>query len=209
MNLTSYRHIFKKIYYPVAKVLGRMGITPNFITLMAFALGLVAAYLYFKQMVLWALVMLVLSGIFDLMDGAVAVIYRKASKFGSVFDWFADKIVDGCLLGVVGFVYANPLVALIAVVVNMTHSFIKPTAYAEIGFGTRKKGKIIDPLEGIGFFGRPETVITLGVFSILHLFRIPYLDLTTGIYLIAVLTTLSLLWRMIYLYRKFNKVSDN
>jgi hypothetical protein len=83
----------------------------------------------------------------------------------------------------------------------MLHTFIKPVAYAEIGFSQREKGKIWDPLEGIGFFGRPETHLTLVVFAILERFFPGILN--WGLYLILLLTTLSLLQRIFYLYKNY------
>jgi len=104
----------------------------------------------------------------------------------------------------VGFAYASPFVAITAVVVSMLHSFIKPVVYAEIGYGERVKGKIVDPLEGVGFFGRPETHIALVLFSFLEKSPLP-LGLREGITLITLLTFLSLLQRVLFLYKKYGK----
>jgi len=143
-------------------------------------------------------------GLFDLLDGVVARTTGKTTKFGAVFDWIADKWVDGLVLGAIGFTYASPFVAIMAITLSMLHSFVKPVAYAEIGYTERRKGKIVDPLEGVGFFGRPETHITIILFSILERSPIP-LGLGFGIKLVALLTLLSLLMRIIYLYRKYGK----
>ena len=88
----------------------------------------------------------------------------------------------------------------------MLHTFIKPVAYAEIGFSQREKGKIWDPLEGVGFFGRPETHIALVFFAILE--RFVNGSLTLGVYFITIMTTLSLLQRIFYLYKRFGNKLD-
>ncbi|HIP43681.1 MAG TPA: CDP-alcohol phosphatidyltransferase family protein [Aquifex aeolicus] len=204
MNLTSKREVLKKLYYPLGETLARTGLPPNFITLLSLFLGSISAYFYFHQKVLTGAVLLALSGLFDLLDGVVARTTRKTSKFGAVFDWIADKWTDGFVLGAIGFAYASPFVAITTIMVSMLHSFIKPVAYAEIGYTERKKGKIIDPLEGVGFFGRPETHITIILFSILE--RTPFpLGLSFGIKLVALLTLLSLLMRVFYLYKKYGR----
>jgi archaetidylinositol phosphate synthase len=77
------------------------------------------------------------------------------------------------------------------------NTFIKPVTYAEIGFSERREGKIEDPLEGIGFFGRPETLLILGLGGLSG-----YIWLS--IIIIALCTNLSALQRIIYLYRKFS-----
>ncbi|MCX8075457.1 MAG: CDP-alcohol phosphatidyltransferase family protein, partial [Aquificaceae bacterium] len=134
----------------------------------------------------------------------VARLSDKASKFGAIFDWLADKWVDGFVLGAVGYVYAGPLTAITVVTSSMLHSFIKPVVYAEVGYEERVKGKIKDPLEGVGFFGRPETHITLVIFAILERVGSP-LGLEFGIKLIAVLTMASLMLRIIYLYKHYGR----
>lgn len=148
-----------------------------------------------------------MSGFFDLLDGIVAREKERASKFGAVFDWLADKFVDGFLLFFIGITYSTPYLTAIAVVASMLHTFIKPVAYAEIGFSSREKGKIDDPLEGVGFFGRPETLLMIIIFSIFEHFKI-FGGLETGFILITALTTLSLLQRIVYLYVRYNKDYD-
>ncbi len=204
MNLTSKRDALKKLYMPLGLAIARTGIHPNLITLLSLFLGTLSAYFFYHQKILTAVGFLVLSGLFDLVDGTVARERDKASKFGAIFDWLADKWVDGFVLGAVGFAFASPFTAVTAVTVSMLHSFIKPTAYAEIGYSERVKGKILDPLEGIGFFGRPETHITLIAFALMERADMP-LGLGLGIKIITVLTLASLLTRIIYLYKNYGR----
>ena len=78
------------------------------------------------------------------------------------------------------------------------NTFIKPVVYAEIGFRERIGGKIDDPLEGVGFFGRPETILTLIAGGLLGL-------LGWAILLIAICTNLSAIQRVVYLYRTLRR----
>lgn len=207
MNLTSRRKRIKRVYEPVGVMLARTPITPNIITIISMILGVSAAVLFFKEKPLTAAILVFMSGFFDLLDGIVAREKEKASKFGAVFDWLADKFVDGFLLFFIGITYSTPYLTAIAITVSMLHTFIKPVAYAEIGFSSREKGKIDDPLEGVGFFGRPETLLMIIIFSIFEHFKI-FGGLETGFIIITALTTLSLLQRIVYLYVKYNKDYD-
>ncbi len=204
MNLTKRREALKKVYQPVGVALYKLHFPPNFITLLSVALGMASAYAFYHGKLLTAVSFLLLSGLFDLADGMVARLSDRASKFGAVFDWLADKWVDGFVLGTVGYLYAGPLTAITVVTASMLHSFIKPVVYAEIGYKERTKGKIKDPLEGIGFFGRPETHLTLIAFTVLERFQAP-IGLEFGIKLIAVLTMASLLLRILYLYKHYGR----
>ncbi len=206
MNLTSKRELLKKIYEPVGLSLAYLHIPPNVITFFSIIAGVLSAYAFYTHHVLSGAILLVISGLLDLADGIVARHNDRATKFGAVLDWLADKFVDGLVLGAVAVAYANPWVAIVLITVNMLHTFIKPVVYAEIGFSQREKGKIWDPLEGVGFFGRPETHLTLIIFAILERFFDGIL--TVGIYLITILSTLSLLQRIYYLYRRFGREFD-
>ena len=203
MNLTSNREVLKKLYSPFGWVLAKANVSPNLITLAAVLFGTLSAVLYFTGHPVVGAFLLFVSGVLDLCDGYVAVNNRKATKFGAVFDWIADKWVDGFVLGAVALKYAGAWVALLVVVASMLHTFIKPVAYAEIGYQERDTGKIKDPLESTGFFGRPETFIVLFISSLLY--PVYHKALSYGIEFIAVMSLLSLLHRIYYLYKRFGK----
>jgi archaetidylinositol phosphate synthase len=81
-----------------------------------------------------------------------------------------------------------------AIIGSLMNTFIKPVVYAEIGYREKVEGKIDDPLEGVGFFGRPETFLVLilgGVSGFIWL----------SVIIIAVCTNLSAMQRIIYLYK--------
>ncbi len=201
MNITSKRETLKKLYSPFGLLLSRTNVSPNTITALAVLFGTLSAVLYFLGHPVVGAFLLATSGILDLCDGYVAVNNGKATKFGAVFDWIADKWVDGFVLGAVALRYSNEWIALLVVVSTMLHTFIKPVAYAEIGYQNRETGKIKDPLENTGFFGRPETFIFLFISSLLY--PLNHKVLTYGIEIIAVMTLLSLFHRLAYLYKRY------
>ncbi len=207
MNLTQRSSSLKRLYLPLAYFFYKIKTPPNLITSLSLLLGTVSALAYYYENLGMALMFLSLSGLLDLIDGAVARFMERPTKFGAVFDWIADKWVDGLVLGTVGFLYATSSWAILAITFSLLHSFIKPVAYAEIGFQEKFKGKIKDPLEGQGFFGRPETHLTLIFFTILEIAQIGW-GLEEGIKVITLLTALSLFQRIWYLYKNFGKIED-
>jgi len=153
---------------------------------------------------------LILSAVMDLIDGSVARLCGKETKFGAVFDWVADKYVDTIiLLGIglsgikiiSGIIDVPPLwdfgIVTVAIIGSMMNTFIKPVTYAEIGFSERKQGKIDDPLEGVGFFGRPETLLILIIGGLSGYIWV-------SVFIIAICTNLSALQRIIYIYQKYS-----
>jgi phosphatidylglycerophosphate synthase len=207
MNLTEKRAVLKKVYFPFGFLLYKLNFPPNLITFLSLVCGTLAALSYYYENLLTALGFFVLSGLLDLADGEVARLSEKTTKFGAVFDWIADKWVDGLVLGITGYLYGGPAISVILVTASMLHSFIKPVVYSEIGFKAKIKGKIQDPLESVGFFGRPETHLTLIFFTLMQKIS-PKIGLAFGIKVITLLTLLSLLSRILYLYKNFGSVKD-
>jgi archaetidylinositol phosphate synthase len=207
MNITALRPRFIRYLEPVADVFVRLGITPNQISLLALVAGFACACFFFQRQFLWGSLALVLSAIFDLVDGSVARKTNAHSNFGAVFDWIVDKYVDAlALLGVglsgiaiVSRYFTVPpftdfAFVAFAIIGSLMNTFIKPVVYAEIGYREKVEGKIDDPLEGIGFFGRPETFLILILGGVTGFIGI-------SVIIIAVCTNLSAIQRIIYLYR--------
>ncbi|MCS7199337.1 MAG: CDP-alcohol phosphatidyltransferase family protein [Caldimicrobium sp.] len=208
MNLTAKRESIRRFYHPFAYFLFKLRFTPNTITSLSLIFGSASALAYYYGNLLTGVFLLLLSGLLDLLDGEVARFRDHPTKFGAVYDWLVDKWVDGLILGIIGYIYAGPAWATFVVTLSMLHSFVKPVVYAEVGFEAKINGKIRDPMEGLGFFGRPETHLTLIIFTIFEKSHLP-LGLNYGIKLITILTALSLLQRILYLYKNLGKVKDD
>jgi archaetidylinositol phosphate synthase len=210
MNITAFRYRFIGYVQPLSWIFLRLGISPNFITILSLIAGLACAYSYASRLFLLGSIFLFISAILDLLDGTVARRSGLETRFGAVFDWIADKYTDAVVIIGVG-ISGIPIVtrflplpevwdfAVVATAVtgSLMNTFIKPVTYAEIGFSERKNGKIEDPLEGVGFFGRPETLIILGLGGLVGYIWVSVL-------IIAICTNLSALQRIIYLYRRFS-----
>jgi phosphatidylglycerophosphate synthase len=76
---------------PVATALGRLGLTPNALTLIGFAGTCLAAFAAANQWWLAAGVLVLLFGIFDLFDGTLARATGRASRLGAFLDSTFDR----------------------------------------------------------------------------------------------------------------------
>jgi archaetidylinositol phosphate synthase len=207
VNLTKYRDHLIHCIDPASRAFARLGLTPNQITLLSVFFGMSAGILYALGHAYLGATALFISALLDFIDGGVARIRNRSSRFGAAIDWVADKYVDGIVLigiGVGGFV--DMRLAAIAVFGSLINTFIKPVVYAEIGYAKKEDGKIKDPLEGIGIFGRPETIIVIIAFSFLYGLTVyGYGALAIAVGIVALGTHLSALQRIWYLYRNRSK----
>jgi len=70
-------------------------INPNILTLLGLISGLLLAYFIYKSKFIIALLLLFISGFFDISDGWVARKTNRVTKFGSLLDTISDKYVEG------------------------------------------------------------------------------------------------------------------
>ena len=207
MNITALRPRFKQYLEPLAGIFVRCGVTPNQCSFLALIAGIAAAVLFVERQFLIGSLVLLLSAFFDLIDGSIARQTNAHTRFGAVFDWIVDKYVDALVILGVGLsgisivsgilpvpVTADFAIAGLAISGSLMNTFIKPVVYAEIGYREKVEGKIDDPLEGIGFFGRPETFLVLIVGGITGFIWV-------SVIIIAVCANLSAIQRIMYLYR--------
>jgi CDP-diacylglycerol---glycerol-3-phosphate 3-phosphatidyltransferase len=80
---------------PIATGLGRLGLTPNALTVIGFVGTCVAAFAAANQWWLAAGILVLAFGIFDLFDGALARATGRASKLGAFLDSTFDRAGEG------------------------------------------------------------------------------------------------------------------
>jgi phosphatidylglycerophosphate synthase len=104
------RSRIKQVFEPIALGMGRLGLTPDALTLIGFGITVVGAALLAADLWLVGGIVVFLGGAFDMFDGTLARATNQVSKLGafmdSVFDRWGEAIV---YLGIVtGAVLAVP-----------------------------------------------------------------------------------------------------
>jgi CDP-diacylglycerol---glycerol-3-phosphate 3-phosphatidyltransferase len=89
------RQRVRGIATPVAVAIGRLGLTPNHLTLVGFVISIGAAVVIGQQGWLFGAVLLIVGGVFDLFDGALARATGQASRLGAFMDSVFDRAGEG------------------------------------------------------------------------------------------------------------------
>jgi CDP-diacylglycerol--glycerol-3-phosphate 3-phosphatidyltransferase len=91
------RDRFKRVFEPIALAMGRLGLTPDALTLIGFGITVVGAILLGAQQWLIGGIVVFIGGAFDMFDGTLARATGRVSKLGafmdSVFDRWGEAIV--------------------------------------------------------------------------------------------------------------------
>ena len=81
----------KKAFEPVALGMGRLGLTPDALTLIGFAITVIGAVLVANQQWLAGGLVVFAGGAFDMFDGVLARATGQVSRFGAFLDSTSDK----------------------------------------------------------------------------------------------------------------------
>jgi archaetidylinositol phosphate synthase len=177
------------------------GLTPNRITIVGVILSFLSALVYAKWEInpllflFLAMLLLLLSGFCDALDGVVARLYEQATTFGGFLDSLLDRYADAAVyLGIVLGGLCDLYWGLIAMVGSLLVSYSRARAEAA---GIK--------MESIGLAERAERILILAVASLVAMFWRPIAVMNIAIILLAVLTNLTVLQRSLYVYGKSKK----
>ncbi len=199
--LTKLKQKVQQLLSSEAKAAHRIGLTPNIVTIIGFALSFFAALAYAlvsPQQPLWLLVAVILlmaSGFCDTLDGVLARTYQQASAFGGFLDSLLDRYADA-------FTFAGIIISGASIIFNAAFTLIVGLAALASSFMVsyiRARAEAAGvKMESIGIAERPERIIILAATSLVGIFWLPALAI--GVLLIAVLATVTVLQRGLHAY---------
>ncbi|WP_297069573.1 archaetidylinositol phosphate synthase [Thermococcus sp.] len=96
--LNNYRENVRGYLETIVRPLADLGVTPNTITLLGLIISLFGAYLFYRGEQFWAAVTLLFGSLIDALDGTLARMTGKTSRFGAFLDSTLDRISDGAVL---------------------------------------------------------------------------------------------------------------
>ncbi len=170
-------------------------IHPNVLTFVGLIVNGVAAALLASGRFLAAGIVIILAAIFDMVDGRVARETNQVTRFGGFFDSVLDRYSDLVLLMGLLVYYASIdrffYVVLTAVV--MTGSVM--VSY------TRARAENAIPRCKVGFMERPERVVLLIIGAVFN-------RMAPVLWVIAVLSNLTVIHRMIYTWREAKHLEE-
>ena len=82
---------------PVALAFGRLGLTPNALTVLGFAIAVIAAFAAAKGAWIPSAVLVIFGAVFDLFDGALARATNSVSRVGAFLDSVFDRAGEAVL----------------------------------------------------------------------------------------------------------------
>ena len=177
--LSKFRRYFAKVVDPIAKYIAKAGVSPNILTV----LGVVSSAIYlvfaWYNALVYAFIMVILAGFFDVIDGAVARVLGKVSKVGEFLDSTLDRLSDAMLIAGLLFTGINGFLVISLLIFSFLVSYV------------RAKGELLGlKMEGIGLVERAERIIFISVIIITCMVNLLIANVIALILLILTLITL-------------------
>ena len=154
--LQSLRPFLTKILNPIAR---NLNINPNIITVISPFVALLAAYGFANHLLIIGTIAILLSGLLDVMDGAIARYHNRSSKFGAFLDSTMDRFADAIIyIGIIIGGYCDWFVGVLAIHSAITVSYVRSRAESQgaecnIGIAERAVRMIILMIGAlIGYF---------------------------------------------------------
>ena len=190
--LEHIRGFVTAIIAPIARLLLRLGISPDAITVVG-TIATCTAALWFAprgQLTLAALFVAVFA-LFDLLDGTMARISGRASPFGAFLDSTLDRIADAVVFGAVILYFAGPgdsqfgaAMALLCLVTGVSTSYARARAES-LGFTAR-----------VGIMERADRLVVLGIAAIAADLSNNPLVLAWGLAILGALSSVTVIQRI-------------
>ena len=174
---------------PLARSLMAVGLTPNRVTFLGLLVSAGCAYLLSQGMFVAGGGVLILAGMMDMVDGALARRGGTASPRGALLDSVVDRVAEATVfLGLLVF-YLDPVSATEIVLINVSLAGSFMVSYL------RARGEGLGVDCRVGIMTRPERVVALAVGLLLG-------QVTIALAVIAVLTVFTTLHRFWHIHRE-------
>ena len=151
----------EKILLPIGRKIPSV-ITPNQITAIGLIISLGSGIVFGFGKIPWAGILLLFSGLFDLLDGAYSRSSGQATRFGAFWDSTIDRYSDLAVMGGITIYFAQS-----GQLFYVLLSVITTAGFVMISYTKARAENIIKACT-VGLMERPERILVLSAGSIIN-----------------------------------------
>jgi archaetidylinositol phosphate synthase len=194
---------FREKLIPITTLLGNnfgsLGLSPTFWSMIGFAFAILSSIFFgltnflnqqgieFPSQI-FASILLLISGFFDIVDGSVARVMKKSTTKGAFLDSNFDKISEALIfIGIAIGGLSNPILAMIALSTSILVSYLR----------ARAESLDID-LKGVGIGERAERLLILSICGFIPISG----SIQWGVIIIILISGFSFLQRFRYVLKR-------
>jgi CDP-diacylglycerol--glycerol-3-phosphate 3-phosphatidyltransferase len=192
-KLTAFRKSLGGIFtQPVVRLLSRTSITPNTVTWIGFLIITGAAVLAGLGYLLFAGLVVLLAGYFDIIDGALARQTQRVTRFGGVLDSTLDRLSEAVvLIGLMAYYIFRPEISQPWIILLLGLSLISSFLVSYIRARAEGAGVKCE----VGISTRTERVLLLALGLIIN-------QVLIALLIITLMSVVTVVQRLAYVYRE-------
>lgn len=161
------RPVMAAVWRGPAKLLLKLGVHPNAVTIVGTVGAVAAAIWFFPQggrMLFWGVVVIAAFAMTDMLDGNMARISGKESRLGAFLDSTLDRVADAAIFGALvwGFIDVDRGTALAALFAMMLGTLVPYARARAEGLGIDAKGGIAERSDRLIIGGIAAAAVGLG-----------------------------------------------
>lgn len=194
---------FREKLIPITTLIGNnfgsLGLSPTFWSMIGFAFAILSSIFFgltnflnqqgieFPSQI-FASILLLISGFFDIVDGSVARVMKKSTTKGAFLDSNFDKISEALIfIGIAIGGLSNPILAMIALSTSILVSYLRARAES-LGM----------ELKGVGIGERAERLLILSICGFIPISE----SIQWGVIIIILISGFSFLQRFRYVLKR-------
>jgi len=191
------RALFTSIFRPVATFLVRRGVSPDVVTLIGTLGVVVGAVVFFPQgEFFWGTVFITVFVFSDLVDGTMARMTERSSRWGAWLDSTLDRVGDAAVFGGIAMYYAGDGDDLLLVALSL---YCLSTG-AVVSYA-RARAEGLGMTANVGITERADRLVIVLVATGLHGLGVPYLQ-ALALWYVAVGSTVTIAQRAVVVHRQ-------
>ncbi len=191
---------FKRLLQPIVRILVRYRLNPNHFTTFSLAISVISAIAFGRGNLRWGGILLLLGGLFDMIDGAVARSSNRVTRFGALYDSTLDRYAEIIVFFGIGFYFVSnndpitktglwiSMAVFIGIAGSVMVSYVRARAEG-LGFDCK-----------VGVMQRPERIVLVSLGAM-----ISEIALVIAMILVAALSNFTALQRIYYIWRAENE----
>lgn len=180
----------------IVKVLSSLKINPNILTFTGVVISFWAAWNFGHGRLFRGGLIVILAGLFDMLDGEVARVSRSETSFGAFYDSVIDRYSDIILLQGLMVWYARNQRLGYVVLVGVVFMGAVLTSYA------RARAESLIPTCKVGFMERPERIVLLIIGALAN-------RMEAVLWILAVLGNWTVISRILYTWKELPSPQRN
>ncbi len=197
--LVEFKNNFRKKFDPLIRLCVRLGLNPNHLTTISLFLSIWSAYQFAFGSIRIAALILLVGGLFDMIDGQVARASNRVTRFGALYDSTLDRYSEIFTFLGMGYhfvrlqIVSPQFTAILALFIVLAMAGSIMVSYV------RARAEGLDFQCKVGFLQRPERVVLLGVGALISNWTLIFV-----IFFIAVFANYTAIQRIVYIYKTEN-----